>query len=233
MVGASGYLRRWAEIVEAPDPVAATRTHLAAVLTASPECGRLLDLLMSRFRAVRVEASRLRIVFAEGDPDDREEERREALVELSAPYLDPDPLVDLPASVVEVLRHHNGIEWEASGGGYYGFCGLGAHGFLGSGNWEPECLTENDENAELLAGLAAVGLSEDDVDGCCDFGQNWLVWHPIEPNRLGEPSVWFVSHGDCVARRVTKADDLAYGQLLLRVMVQSICGVRVLDKVYN
>src|SRR5512142_730349 len=110
MAVTSEYLIRWAGIVEAPDPVAATRAHLAGVLAGSPECDRVLDLLMTRFRAVRVAEGKLRIVFVEGDPDDDEDDEddyREVLVELSPPYLDPDPPAGLPASVLTVLRHHN------------------------------------------------------------------------------------------------------------------------------
>jgi hypothetical protein len=66
-----------------------------------------------------------------------------------------------------------------------------------------------------------------------DYGQNWLIWHPIEKNAHGEPTVYFVSHGDCVATPVTRARDLAFGPLMLAIMAQEILGRDVLDEVYN
>jgi len=140
-----------------------------------------------------------------------------------------------PRSVGEVVRTHNGIGWESLGGGGFGFIGFYDDGcFVGGGGWEPEALTEApEENRVFLDQLDAAALTPADVVSPSDYGQNWLIWHPVEKNVHGEPVVYFVSHGDCVATPVTRARDLTFGPLLLAVMVQEILGEEVLDEVYN
>jgi hypothetical protein len=132
-----------------------------------------------------------------------------------------------------VARVHNGIGWESPGGGGFGFSGWRDGRFSGCG-WEYHALTEAREgNAEFLAELAAAGLRPRDVLGASEYGQNWLIWHPVRRNGLGEPALYFVSHEDCVARPVAAADNLSFGPLLLSVMGQEILGLDLLDEVYS
>lgn len=66
-----------------------------------------------------------------------------------------------------------------------------------------------------------------------NYGQNWLIWNPAEKNLRGEPTVYFVSHGDCIAAPVERARDLAFGPLILRIMAQDILGRQIFDEVYS
>jgi hypothetical protein len=216
----------WLKIVESHDPKAAMTAHLA-FLADSDECRQLLDSLMAQFVEVRLADQKLELVLRDGKYGDDEER----LIRFAPPFM--GEAADTPPSVVDVIRVHNGIEWEAGGGGWFGFY-HSESGFGGSGGWECEALEEAaEDNAEFLAQLAAAGLGPEDVEGCCDFGQNWLIWHPAEKNTRGEPTVYFVSHGDCVAEPVASARELGFGPLLLRILAWDVLGSQVLDTVYT
>ena len=217
----------WPKIVESRDPKAAATAHLA-FLADSDECRQLLDALMERFVEVRLADQKLEVVLRDG----RDSVDGERVIRLAPPFL--GEAADRPPSVVDVIRVHNGIEWEAGGGGWFGFY-HSESGFGGSGGWDCEALEEAaEDNAEFLAQLAAAGLGPEDVEGCCDFGQNWLIWHPAEQNTRGEPTVYFVSHDDCVAQPVVSARELGFGPLLLRVLAWDVLGSsQVLDTVHT
>jgi hypothetical protein len=216
----------WRAMVDGADQRVAVREHLR-FLTGSPECERLLDDLMTQFVTARLAGERLELVFRYRKYDDEDLE-----VVCGPPYL--GEVEGVPPSVVEVIRVHSAMGWESLGGGGVGFYGSAQHGFGGAGGWETEALEEAEEdNTEFLAGLATAGLTPEDVPGCCDYGQNWLIWNPVEKNALGEPPVYFVSHGDCVATPVKAARDLAFGPFFLRLMVQDICGTPVFTEIYS
>jgi hypothetical protein len=211
----------WGALVADADPAAAVRRHLS-FLARTPECERLLDALMANFLRVQATSDVLELTFRYTDFDD------EAVIELRRPY-DGDT-GGAPASVAEVVRVHGSIGWDSLGGGGIGFSGA----VNGSWNWEPEALIEAaDRNEVFLRELDAAGLTYEDVDGAFDYGQNWLIWHPARRNALGEPALYFVSHGDCLAVEVKGAADLTYGQILLRLMAQNITGDEVFDEIYD
>lgn len=216
----------WSTIVGSHDPKAAVCAHLA-FLTESDECRRLLDAVMERFVEVRLAGPKLELVLRDGKygGDD------ERVIGFAPPFA--GEAGDTPPSVVDVMRVHNGIEWEAGGGGWFGFYHSDT-GFGGSGGWDSTALEEAaDDNAAFLAQLAAAGLGPEDVQGCCDLGQNWLIWHPAEKNTRGEPVVYFVSHGDCAAVPVASARELGFGPLLLRILAWDVLGSEVLDTVHT
>jgi hypothetical protein len=211
----------WVAIVADADPAAAVGRHLS-FLVRTPECERLLNTLMANFLRARATSETLELVFRYAEFDD------EAVMELRRPY--SGDTGDAPPSVAEVVRVHQGIGWESPGGGGIGFAGVRN----GSWNWEPRALEEAGErNREFLRELNQAGLTVEDVQGAFDYGQNWLIWHPVRRNALGEPALYFVSHGDCVAVEVTGAADLTYGQVLLRLMVQNITGEEVFEEIYD
>jgi hypothetical protein len=223
--GMSDHLTVWKAIVDSADQRAAVARHLR-VLTASDKDRELLDRLMERFRRAEVSDSdnQLHLVFESVESD-------ECVVECSAPYSGPDG--DVPPSMLAVARVHNGMGWEYGGGGGIGFDGISEGGVCGGG-WESDALTDaEDENAEFLGRLAAAGLDARDVPSPGDYGQNWLIWDPTDRNALGEPVLYFVSHGDCIAQPVTEARDLPYGSQLLRLMVQDILDETMFSAVYS
>ncbi|GIH02209.1 hypothetical protein Rhe02_02760 [Rhizocola hellebori] len=221
----SEYLAAWQRLIDSDDRAGALTRHLA-FLVDSPESEGRLSALLEKLIDVRIEEQRLELVFGYEQFDD------ECVVSLESPYFGDTS--DAPASVAEVARVHNGIGWESLGGGGFGFSGFDDGCFLGGGGWEAEALTEAaQENKDFLDELDAAGLTVDDVVSPMDYGQNWLIWHPVKTNSRGEPALYFVSHGDCVAREVTRARDLAFGPLLLAIMAQEILDQDVLDEVYN
>jgi hypothetical protein len=224
-VAVSAHLAAWRDIVDSADPKASLARHLA-FLTASDDCRKLLERLLARLRRVQTAGDRLHLVFEYVEYPDKE-----CVVVCLAPY--DGPAGDVPPSMLVVARVHNGIWWEYGGGGGIGFNGLSPDGVPGGG-WEYEALTDAaQENAEFLARLDAAGLGPEDVESPGDYGQNWLIWDPVQLNALGEPVLYFVSHGDCVAVPVDEARDLPYGPQLLRLMVQDILGEQMYSAVYS
>jgi hypothetical protein len=220
------HLNAWRELVASDDLTAGFRRHLA-FLVDSPESEMWLSDLLGGLVTARIENDTLELVFQYAEYDDET-----CVVTFGPPYAGDTG--DAPASVGEVARVHNGIGWESLGGGGFGFIGFDGGCFVGGGGWEAEALTEAaDENRAFLDQLAEAGLTVDDVVSLSDYGQNWLLWHPVEKNVHGEPTVYFVSHGDCVATPVSRARDLPFGPLMLAMMVQEIRGRDVLDGVYN
>jgi hypothetical protein len=219
------HLVAWRAIAGSADPRAALTRHLS-VLTNSDECESLLARLLERLRRVEIADDQLHLVFEYVEYPDEE-----CVVMCDAPYDGPDG--EVPPSMLAVARVHNGIGWEYGGGGGIGFNGV-SDGAVPGGGWEYDALTDAEaENAEFLGRLAAEGLGPEDVESPGDYGQNWLIWDPVQRNVLGEPVLYFVSHGDCVAVPVTEARDLPYGPQLLRLMVQDILGVTMFSAVYS
>jgi|KBSSwiStaDraftv2_1062776.scaffolds.fasta_scaffold325217_3 hypothetical protein len=224
-VAMSDYLTAWQRLIDSGDRTGALTRHLA-FLTGSPESDRQLSALLANLVDARIAEERLELVFRYAEFD------RECVVSFESPYFGDTS--DAPASVADVVRVHNGIGWESPGGGGFGFIGFVDGCFVGGGGWESEALLDAEEdNRDFLDQLSRAGLTADDVVSPSDYGQNWLIWHPVEKNLRGEPAIYFVSHGDCVATAVARANDLAFGQLLLAIMVQEILGQDVLDQVHN
>jgi hypothetical protein len=220
------YLSTWRHIANSDDPAGVLATHLA-FLTDSDESRQQLDELLGNLVGAHIAGDELELVFQYAEYSDEQ-----CVVSLHAPHTGDTS--DAPASVTPVVRVHNGIGWESLGGGGFGFWGFTDGVFVGGGGWEPEALTEAEEaNSAFLQQLADAGLTVHDVVSPSDYGQNWLIWNPAEQNLNGEPTVYFVSHGDCVAQPVVRAKDLAFGPLILSVMVQEILGKQILDVVYN
>jgi len=220
----AGHEALWRSIVDSEDQAAAVRAHLS-FLTSTEECGKLLDRLMGQFVRADIDGERLTLLFTHAEFDD------ECLVECEAPYVGD---ADVPASYLAACHVHNGMALESIGGGWYAYGGCVDGRFANGGAWEWQALEEaGDDNAEFLTGLREAGLRPRDVLSPCDFGQNWLIWNPAERNSLGEPTVYFVSHGDCAAVPVDEVRDLGFGALYLRVLVQAIVGDDVLAAVYS
>jgi hypothetical protein len=224
-VAMSDYLAAWQRLIDCDDRTGALTRHLA-FLAGSPESDRQLSALLASLVDARISPQRLELVFQHAELD------HECVVSFKPPYFGDTS--DAPASVTDVVRVHNGIGWRSLGGGGFGFSGFVDGSFVGGDGWEWEALLDaEEENEDFLNQLSAAGLSAEDVVSPSDYGQNWLIWHPVETNLLGEPTIYFVSHGDCVARAVTRAKHLAFGPLLLAIMAQEILGEETLDKVHN
>ena len=220
------HLNVWRGLVASDDLTASLLRHLA-FLADSPESEAMLGDLLGNLVTARIENDSLELVFRYVEFDDET-----CVVGFRPPYAGDTS--DAPPSVGEVARVHNGIGWESLGGGGFGFIGFHDGRFVGGGGWEPEALLDAaEENRAFLDQLDEAGLTPDDVLSPSDYGQNWLIWHPTEKNAHGEPAVYFVSHGDCVATPVTRARDLAFGPLMLAIMAQEILDRDVLDEVYN
>ncbi len=219
--------RSWQTIADSDDQAGAVRAHLG-FLADSDECLRLLDELMVAFVEARLGrgTGALDLVF-------RSQYGKDCVIKCGPPY-EGDVSAVAP-SVARVLRVHNSIAWAALGGGWFGFTGCDAFGrFVGSGGWEWEALLDaSEENEKFLQQLADGGFDADDVPGAFDFGQNWAIWHPAETNALGEPRLYFVSHGDCLATPVESADAWGFGPVLLRVMARYILGSDLLPEMYS
>lgn len=220
------YLTTWRNIVSSDDLPKAVREHLG-FLADSEESRQLLDELVRGLVGARIARDELELVFQYAEYADEQ-----CVVTCGAPY--EGDTGDVPPSVTEVARVHNGIGWESFGGGGFGFWGFEDGVFTGGGGWEPEALEEAEvRNKVFLEQLREAGLTPGDVVSPSDYGQNWLIWNPVEKNLRGEPTVYFVSHGDCVATPVVRARDLAFGPLILHIMTQDILGKQVLDEVYS
>jgi hypothetical protein len=218
----------WRFIVDSDDLQTDAKRHLG-FLVDSTECERLLGELVQNLLGAHVEDGSLQLVFRYSEFDDEE-----CIVVCDEPHRGDIAADAAPASVAPVVRVHNGIGWESPGGGGFGFTGFENGTFVGGGSWSYRALQEAAErNSTFLGQLEQAGLSPRDVVSPSDYGQNWLIWHPATKNANGEPAVYFVSHGDCVAREVSAARDLAFGPLLLRIMAQEILGQVILDEVYS
>jgi hypothetical protein len=216
----------WNAMTEGGDSAAKVREHLR-FLARSPEDEKILDDLMDVFIAARLGEYGLDLVFRYAEYDD------ECEIRCSQPF--PGTVSgNLPRSLADVVATHNGIAWSYLGGGSIGFFGIFGHDRIAGGGWESDALLEApEENAEFLAELTAAGLGPDDVVSPFDYGQNWLIWHPARTNEIGEPALYFVSHGDCEAVPVRSAASLGVGQVLLRLMAQDILDQDIFPEVYS
>ena len=220
------FLDAWRNMVSSEDLPTAVREHLG-FLTDSEECRQLLDELLSRLVGADIAGDELELIFQYAEYPDEE-----CVVTFDAPYAGSTS--EAPPSVTEVVRVHNGIGWESLGGGGFGFRGFNEDVFIGGGGWESEALEEaEDSNSRFLEQLHEAGLTHHHVVSPSNYGQNWLIWNPAEKNLRGEPTVYFVSHGDCIAAPVERARDLAFGPLILRIMAQDILGRQIFDEVYS
>ena len=215
-----------ASLETAPDQRSALFEYLKPLLTQSPECEKLLERLLEGFQELSLSGDG---GFEFSFSDTREDE------EYTVTFLEPftgTPDESVPSSMIDFCRVHNGVEWT----GYLdsGFNGLTDNGEVASGGWECEALEEAEKsNADFLKKLKDAGLEVDDVPGPFDYGQNWLILHPGEKNKIGESRLYFVSHGDCKAVPVKAAENLRWGPIVLRVMVQNMLGRSGFTEVYD
>lgn len=204
-----------AAITAAEDPAAAARVALEPIFTQGEACKAIFERLFKTITAVEDDDGALCLTLVNDEGEDCEL--------LFDPPFTGEPAADVPPSFLALVRAFNGLTYE----GYLpmGLNGLGASGSIkgASGGWEHQALLEAEEaNAAFLAKLTEAGLSSKDVPGPIDYFQNWLVLNPAETNKLGEPALYFVSHGDCEAVPVTEAADLKWGPILLRLLDQAI-----------
>lgn len=196
---AAGWLDGWKKLTKADDLKEALASHFA-FLAATAEDKKLLEQVVET-------ASRVKIVKRENGASGETEALAVTLDELTL-FLSPpvDGRVEvLPASVGEVLEVHNGIEWEAGGGGLVGFGGVRASGEL-QGGWS--------DRSDFTGA---------DVFLCLDCGQNILCWRrPAQPK--AEPSYFFVDHEDGELQKVPQAKGLTFGQIVLRLLAISVLG---------
>lgn len=148
----------------------------------------------------------------------------------TAPF-DGDVADGVPDSYATLADYHNGIAWEAGGGGVFGFPGLLDDGALSAFSWDPSYL-DHSGNEEYADALAAEGLDLDDVRGAFGVGQNWIVFDPLGENARGEPTMAFVSHGTCELERIPAVEALGAGQVLLRLFAFHFIEDDSLDPVY-
>lgn len=202
-----------AAIASADDPTQAVRDALRPVLTQGPACEKIFNRLFENVQSVDVEEGRMTVTVVN-------DEDEECAIEFEPPFTG-EAADDVPPSYLELVRNFNGI-------GYEGYLPMGMNGLRNDasissacGGWECEALEEGD-NDEFLAKLKDAGFDVSDVPGPIDFFQNWIILNPAEKNELGEPAVYFVSHGDCEAVPVKEAANLKWGPLMLRVLAQAI-----------
>jgi hypothetical protein len=212
------HLATWQAIVDAPDQATALRAHLAGLLARDDTDQGLLDDLMRQFRGARLADGRAIAEFVIREFEDDEDP---AEVHFSEPYQGPTD--GIPPTVLDVLRVHNGFGWEDFGGGGQGFNGYGEDGRVDSGGWDWHYLEEGRNSARFREQVEAAGLGLRDVVSPIEAGQDWIIWHPVERNALGEPMLYYVSHESCDPEPMHWTDKLTFGQVLLRRMVSAFC----------
>ena len=60
-----------------------------------------------------------------------------------------------------------------------------------------------------------------------------MILNPADLNDMGEPMLYFVSHGDCKAVEVKAARSLKWGPIVLRVMVEKLMGETDFVEIYD
>lgn len=187
---------------------------LRPIFTQSPDCEVIFDRLFADIESIEANDDGSWLLTLQND------EQEACEITFDPPFVG-EASEDVPPSFLALVRCFNGITYE----GYLpmGLNGLDESGSIQSacGGWDSSYLEEGD-NEGFLEKLAEADLSSADVPGPIDFFQNWIILHPAEANLLGEPSVYFVSHGDCEAVRVEAAQTLPWGPLMLRVLAQAI-----------
>ncbi|GAA0732270.1 hypothetical protein GCM10009430_45310 [Aquimarina litoralis] len=213
----------WHHLIEKQDPMS-IREHLS-FMTKNKEDEEILDLIIAQFLKAEISNDQLLLTFQH-----KEYEDEEVILECNAPFETEKG----PKSWIEVAKIHNGISWESLGGGYLGFNGIQAGGSAIEQSWEYYFLEEaEEENEEFITSLKDNGYGIEDTEGVIDYGQNWVIAHPGKMNQLGEPTLYFVSHGDCEAVLIEEAQNLEMGQVLLRVIAEYILDADYFSETYN
>jgi hypothetical protein len=189
--------------------------YLLELLCADDEDKAVLAGLMDRFIDGEDASDTMTLSFyCEDDRDDVSE------VLFAAPCKGVDD--DVPADTSALTRVHNCISWDVMGAGPYGLNGV-FNGKINSGGWEWDALEEaEDENANFISSVKEAGLELKDVVSPLSYGQNWVIYHPSESVAPGQPALYFVSHGDCVAKRLP--GEFTLKKALLRTMSDYFTG---------
>ncbi|MBW1295030.1 hypothetical protein [Aquimarina litoralis] len=199
------------------------REHLSFMIK-NKEDEKILDLIIAQFLKAEIDSNKLLLTFRSEAYDE------EVVLECNAPFETEKG----PKSWIEVSKVHNGISWESLGGGYLGFNGIQEGGSAIEQSWEYYFLEEaEEENEEFITSLKDNGYGIEDTEGIIDYGQNWVIAHPGKINQLGEPTLYFVSHGDCEAVLIEEAQNLEMGQVLLRVIAEYILDEDYFEETYN
>ncbi|WP_277213247.1 hypothetical protein [Isoptericola croceus] len=121
----------------------------------------------------------------------------------------------VPASYAAIAGTHNGVSWDAYGGGPLGFPGLDADGLpAGFGQWEWDTLEVGD-NEEVIARLDGAGIALQDLWEAFGSGQNWILFDPLRTTAGAEMALVFVSHDSAEWEPVESTVGVGYGAVLL------------------
>ncbi|WP_299442434.1 hypothetical protein [uncultured Aquimarina sp.] len=214
----------WKHLIGGQENKEVIREHLSFMIK-NEEDRTILDNIITQFLKAEVQNNQLLLTFQHAEYDDEE-----VILECQAPLIAKKG----PTSWLDLAKVHNGISWESLGGGYLGFNGIQKNGFAVEQSWEYEALEEaEEENAEFINSLKEAGFTVADTEGILDYGQNWVIAHPGQMNKLGEPTLYFVSHGDCEAVLIKEALDLEMKQIVLRVIAEYILDADYFSETYN
>ncbi|MDY8138532.1 hypothetical protein [Aquimarina sp. 2201CG5-10] len=214
----------WNPLIGGQEKKEAISKHLS-FLCKNEDDIKALHKIMNQFIKATADNDRLLLTFQHALYDDDE-----VIIECLAPFTGDQG----PKSWVEVANIHNGIFWESLGGGYIGFNGLQEKGYAIDQSWEYEALEEaEEENSEFIESLTKHGYGTEDTEGIIDYGQNWVIAHPGKMNQLNEPTLYFVSYGDCEAVLIQKAQNMTMGQVLLRMIAAYILDEDYFSEIYN
>ncbi|MFD2564628.1 hypothetical protein [Aquimarina rubra] len=214
----------WQHLIGGQENKEAIREHLGFMAKTEEDQG-ILDSIITQFIKAEVNNEQLLLTFQHAEYDDEE-----VVLECKAPFKAEKG----PASWVDLAAMHNGIAWESLGGGYLGFNGIQKNGFAIDQSWDYSYLEEaEEENEEFINSLKENGYGVEDTEEIIGYGQNWVIAHPGQMNQLGEPTLYFVSHGDCEAVLIEEAQNFEMGQVLLRVIAEYMLDDDYFDETYN
>ncbi|MHA7060021.1 hypothetical protein ACWGOQ_0022530 [Aquimarina sp. M1] len=214
----------WKHLISEKENKNIIRKHLS-FLTKNEEDSTIIDAILAQFLNAEVYNNQLLLTFQHAEFDDEK-----VVLECQPPFKAESGT----ASWVNLAKVYNGISWESLGGGYFGFTGIQENGSTIVQNWDCSYLEKaEEENEEFINSLKEAGFSINDTEEIIDYGQNWIIAHPGKLNQLGEPTLYFVSHGDCEAVLIEEAQNLSIEQVLLRVIAEYILDVDCFSETYN
>ncbi|MBA3581411.1 MAG: hypothetical protein H0W44_03045 [Gammaproteobacteria bacterium] len=223
----TSYYEDWQALVGNKEDVSEqVREHLMFLVSGS-EDEELLDNLMEQFVEADIIDEKLVLRFEYAD-----NKGEMADIKCEAPFEGDDDAA--PASWVALAQAHNGIHWEARGGGWFTFNGLNEDGGCKEWGWDFNVLEEaSDDNESFIESLEEAGYSLPDLLGVIDYGQNWIIGNPAELNAMDEPTLHFVSHDECIAAYIDSADDLTLPQFFLRLLCETILNEKHIEEIYS
>jgi len=214
----------WEHLIGGQENKDAIRKHLSFMIK-NEEDRTILDNIIKQFLKAEVENGQLLLTFQHAEYDDEE-----VLLECQAPFIAEKG----PTSWIDLAKVHNGISWESLGGGYLGFNGIQENGCAIDQSWDYSYLEEaEEENEEFINSLKENGYGVEDTEEIIGYGQNWVIAHPGQMNELGEPKLYFVSHGDCEAVLIEEAQNLEMKQVILRVLAEYMLDEDYFSETYN